>query len=166
MSYYLWVLINSLLLIGSTLYIWIVRPHDSTIIISGQIIAQFAIIFFLVNVNMYFIFLVIKKAKKRSIKVGLSKMARKMMRSHIHIAIIGTTLILLHGSIMFWKLGGVIGYLNPKMLTGYLGIVMLTLTLVGGYRRHRKASGFRRKFHLVMALIFATVFIIHLFFPL
>jgi hypothetical protein len=166
MSYYIWIIINGLLLVCSSIYIWLVRPHDSIIIISGQLIAQLAIIFFLVNVNMYFIFRVIRKAKKRSIKVNLSKIARKMMKSHIHIAIIGTSLILLHGIIMLWKLGEPIGYLHPKMLTGYLGILMLSLTLISGYRRHRKASGFRRKFHLTMALIFATVFIIHLFFPI
>jgi hypothetical protein len=166
MSYYIWLLINGLLLIISTIYIWLIRPHDSTLIVSGQLIAQIAIIFFLVNVNMYFIFLVIKKSKQRKIKVGLSKIARKMMKSHIHLAIFGTSLILIHGCIMLWKLGSVIGFLHLKMITGYIGMILLTLTLFGGYRRHRKASGFRRRFHLVMALIFAVVFIIHLFLPL
>lgn len=166
LSYYIWLVINGLLLIATTLFIWIIRPHDSTLVVSGQLIAQIAIILFIINVNMYFIFWVIRNSKKRNIKVSLSKIARKMMKSHIHIAIIGTTLILIHGTIMIWKLGSVIGYFHLKMLTGYLGILLLVLTLIGGYRRHRKASGFRRKFHLVMALIFAAVFIIHLFIPL
>lgn len=166
MSYYIWLLINVLFLIGSALYIWITDTHLSTLITTGKLFSQLAIILFIINVNMYFIFLVIRKSKQRNIKVTLAKWSRKMMKAHIPIAMIGTSLILIHAGVMLTQMGKFVSYIHPKMITGYLGIVLLTLTLIGGYRRHKRASGFRRKFHLVMALIFAGVFTFHLFLPL
>ena len=123
-------------------------------------------VLFLINVNMYFIFLVIRKSTKRNVKVTLAKIARRMMKSHITIAVTATSIILIHASIMLVQLGPILGYLHPKLVSGYVAILLLALTLVGGYRRYRKASGFRRKFHLSMALIFAVLFTIHLFLPL
>ncbi len=166
MPYYIWLTLNILFLIGSALYIWLSDTHLSTLTTAGKFFSQLAILFFIVNVNMYFIFLVIRKSKQRKIKVTLAKWSRKMMKAHIHIATIGTSLILIHAGIMLTQMGKYISYLHPKMITGYLGIILLILTLIGGYRRHKRASGFRRKFHLVMALIFATIFTVHLFLPL
>jgi hypothetical protein len=166
MSYYVWIIINGLFIIGSVLYIWGVHSYDSTVILLGKLLAQLAILLFLINVNMYFIFLVIRKSKVRNVKVALSKLSRKMMRAHIPIALAGTSLIALHAGIMLFQLGEIIGFFHPKMITGYFAIFMLALTLFAGVLRHKKASGFRRKFHLTTAMIFAGVFIIHLFLPL
>ncbi len=165
MTYYIWLSVNILFLIASALYIWLADTHLSTLITLGKVFSQLAIWFFIINVNMYFIFLVIRKSKQRNIRVALAKMSRKMMKLHIHIAMIGTTLILVHAVVMVTQMGQYISYIHPKMIAGYLSLLMLALTLFGGYRRSKKASGFRRKFHLVMALIFAVVFTIHLFMP-
>lgn len=166
MPYYIWLTVNVLFVIGSALYIWLADTHLSTVIITGKLFSQLALILFIINVNMYFIFLVIRKAKQRSIKVLLAKWSRKMMKLHIPIAMLATSLILIHAGIMLTQMGKYISYFHPKMITGYFGIILLILTLIGGYRRHRRASGFRRKFHLSMALIFAVMFTVHLFLPI
>lgn len=165
MSYYVWIILNALIIIGTALYIWIVNPHPSPTVRSGQFIAQLAIILFIVNINMYFIFLVIRKARKQKLRVSLATIARRMMRWHIPIAICATALIIIHAFIMLIKLGAVIGFLHLKMISGYAAIALLVLTLIGGYRRYRKASGFRRKFHYTMAFIFGALFMLHIFIP-
>ncbi|MCZ0755918.1 hypothetical protein [Anoxybacillus sp. J5B_2022] len=166
MAYYVWLAVNSLLLISSLLVIWVFRPHDSTTVLAGKWFAQFAILVFFINVNMYFIFLVIRKSKVRSVKVTLSKLARSMMKAHIPFALAGTSMILFHGAIMAWKLGATIGFIHPKIVTGYGSVCLLTITLLAGFLRHRKASRFRRKFHLISAMLFACLFLIHLFWPI
>lgn len=163
MPYYIWIMVNALFIIGTTLYIWLVHPHDSKVVQSGQFIAQVAVLLFLVNINMHFIFKIIKKSDRRQIKVMLAKFSRKMMKWHVPFAIVGTALILIHAGIMITKLGPVIGLLHYKMITGYVAFVYLIITLIGGYRRSRKSSGFRRKFHLAAAMIFGGMFVIHLF---
>lgn len=165
MTYYIWLAVNIVFLIISAMYIWLVDTRLSTLITIGKVFSQFAIWFFIINVNMYFIFLVIRKSKQRNIKIALAKMSRKMMKFHIHIAMFGTSLILAHAVVMITQMGQYISYFHPKMIAGYMSLLMLALTLYGGYRRSKKASGFRRKFHLVMAMIFAVVFTIHLFMP-
>jgi hypothetical protein len=166
MPYYVWVTMNLVFLMISTIYIWLFGSNDSSIILTGTILSQIAIVLFLINVNMYFILLVIRKSKKRNIKITLSRYSRKMMKAHIPIALIGTSFIILHGGIMIVEIGELVGYGHPKLVTGYIGILLLALTIFGGYRRHKKASGYRRKFHLISALGFTIIFIIHLFLPL
>jgi len=166
MAYYVWLVVNSLLLISSLLVIWVFRPYDSATVLAGKWFAQLAILLFFINVNMYFIFLVIRKSKARHVKVTLSKRARSMMKAHIPFALVGTSMILFHGAIMAWKLGATIGFIHPKMVTGYGSVGLLTITLLAGFLRHRKASGFRRKFHLIAAMLFACLFLIHLFWPI
>lgn len=164
--YYAWLMINALIVLGSIAYIWLVRLNDSALIVTGQFFSQVAILLFIININMYFIFLVIKKSPRREIKIKLAKISRKLMKAHIPIAIMGTILILFHAAIMLVKASIVIGFFHLKMLSGYLALTLLALTLFGGYRRHKKASGFRRKFHLVMAMIFGSIFMLHLLLPL
>lgn len=166
MAYYIWIFLNALLVISTFIYIWIFRSHDSQIVTLGQVFAQIAIILFIVNVNMYFIFLVIRRTKVRKLKITLAKMSRQMMKSHIKLAIIGKILILFHGGIMFVKLGELIGYINPKMISGMLAILFLAITLFAGYLRHKKSSGFRRKFHYTTAFLFTLFFLFHLFLPI
>jgi uncharacterized membrane protein len=162
MQYYIWILVNAIFIIGTTLYIWMVHPQDSKVIQSGLLIAQASVLLFLVNINMHFIFKIIKKSNRRQVRVMLAKFSRKMMKWHVPFAIVGTALILIHGGIMIIKLGPVIGLFHYKMITGYLAVICLIVTLIGGYRRSRKSSGFRRKFHLAAAMIFGSMFVIHL----
>ncbi|RFB19265.1 hypothetical protein DZB84_03135 [Bacillus sp. HNG] len=166
MAYYIWIFINALLVVSTVIYIWIFRTHDSQIVTLGQAFSQIAIILFIVNVNMYFIFLVIRRTKVRKLKITLAKLSRYMMKSHIKLAIIGTILIVFHGGIMLVKLGEIVGYTSPKIISGILAILCLALTIFAGYLRHKRASGFRRKFHYTSAFIFTFVFLIHIFLPI
>lgn len=166
MAYYIWIFINALLVASTVIYIWIFRTHDSQIVTLGQAFSQIAIILFLVNVNMYFIFLVIRRTKVRKLKITLAKMSRYMMKSHIKLAVIGTIVIIFHGGIMLVKLGEIVGYTSPKIISGILAILCLALTIFAGDLRHKRASGFRRKFHYTSAFIFTFVFLIHIFLPI
>jgi hypothetical protein len=158
----IWMLLNIVLILGSITYIWLFRPHDSSLIISSQLLAQMAMILFLINVNMYFIFLVIRKTSNRNIKVRLAKFSRHFMKWHIKIAVTGAIIIIGHAAINLLKIGPVIGYTHIKMLTGYLGFIFLIITLFAGFLRHKKASGFRKKFHRTIAMIFTVLFLIHM----
>jgi hypothetical protein len=166
MPYYVWLCVNAVFLIASFVLIWFFRLSDSLAIVLGQFAAQAAIVLFLVNVNMYFIFLVIRKSRERSVKIRLSRLSRRAMKWHIPIALTGSMLILIHASIMLKTLGETIGYVHGKMISGYLSLMLLALTVFAGWLRRLRASGTRRKFHLVSALVFAAAFIVHLFFPL
>ncbi|MED0655084.1 hypothetical protein P4S88_13695 [Anoxybacillus geothermalis] len=166
MAHYVWMIINALLVIGTAVYIWLFRPNDSAAVLAGKWLAQVAVLLFLVNVNMYFIFFVIRKTKIRKVKVTLARIARSMMKAHIPLAVVGTSLIVFHGVVMAWKLGAVIGFGHGKLVTGYASLAMLAITLFAGVLRRQKASGWRRTFHLVSALLFAGLFLLHLFWPI
>jgi hypothetical protein len=162
----LWIALNSILIVLSVIYIWLFRPHDSSLVITAQFLAQMAMILFLVNINMYFVFLVIRKSSVRQVKIRLAKFSRIMMKWHIPIAITATTIIVGHAAINLYEIAPLIGYGNLKLVSGYLAIAVLSLTLTAGYLRHKKASGFRRKFHLITAMAFFLVFFIHMFIPI
>lgn len=162
----IWMILNVILILGSIIYIWAFRPHDSTLIVSSQLLAQMAMILFLINVNMYFIFLVIRKTSNRNVKIRLAKFSRHFMKWHIKIAVTAAIIIIGHATINLIKIGPILGYTHIKMLTGYLGIIFLTVTLFAGYLRHKKASGFRKKFHRTIAMIFTAIFLIHMLIPL
>ncbi|MEH7009299.1 hypothetical protein V7087_00520 [Neobacillus niacini] len=166
MPHRLWIAVNSILIVFSVIYIWFFRPHDSSLVITAQFLAQMAMILFLVNINMYFIFLVIRKSLVRQVKIRLAKFSRVMMKWHISIAITATTIIIGHAAINLYEIAPVIGYGNLKLVSGYLALSVLSLTLAAGYMRHKKASGFRRKFHLITAMTFFLVFFIHMFIPI
>lgn len=166
MSYYIWLTVNIIFIVASAIYIWLFRSHTSTIITVGQLFAQVGIILFLININMYFIFRVIRRSKVRKLKIYLAKMSRKMMKAHIPIATLGTVMIVFHSCIMLLQVGEIIGYTHSKLVSGYGAILFLCMTLFAGYLRHKKATGFRRKFHLSSAVFFAVVFTIHLFLPI
>lgn len=166
MPHYIWIGVNLLFIVCSAIYIWLTGTQISTLITTGKIFSQLAILLFLINVNMYFIFLVIRKSTDRNIKVLLAKISRKMMKAHIPIAVSGTSLILIHAIIMITQMHPYISLWHPKMISGYVSIFFLIVTLIGGYRRYIRASGFRRKFHLIMAMVFALFFTVHLFWPI
>jgi hypothetical protein len=162
----LWIAVNSILIVVSVIYIWFFRPHDSSLVIVAQLLAHMAMILFLVNINMYFIFLVIRKSSVRKVKIRLAKFSRVMMKWHISIAITATTIIVGHAAINIYEIAPVIGYGNLKLVSGYLALSVLSVTLAAGYLRHKKSSGFRRKFHLLTAMAFFIVFFIHMFIPI
>lgn len=87
------------------------------------------------------------------------------MKIRIPIAIIATSLIVVHAVIMIMKEAGQIGYFHPKLIAGYIAMITLSINLFAGYLKHLRASGFRRRFHLTMALIFAVSFLVHIFIP-
>ncbi|MEH7076554.1 hypothetical protein [Neobacillus drentensis] len=159
----LWMFGNLAAIVFSMVYIWFFRPHDSSLLIAAQLLAQIGMILFLVNLNMYFIFLVIRKTSVRKVKISLAKFSRYLMKWHIKIALIATTIIIGHAFINLYKLGPIIGFTHLKLITGYLAIASLSFTLVAGYLRHKKASGFRRKFHLITAFVFLGIFLLHMF---
>lgn len=166
MPHRLWIAVNSILIVFSFIYIWFFRPHDSNLVILAQFLAQIAMILFLVNINMYFIFLVIRKSSVRQIKIRLAKFSRAMMKWHIKIAITATTIIVGHAAINLYEIAPAVGYGNLKLVSGYLALAVLSITLSAGYLRHKKSSGFRRKFHLLTAMAFFLVFLIHMFIPI
>jgi hypothetical protein len=166
MPHKLWIAVNCILIVFSFIYIWFFRPHDSNLVIIAQFLAQMAMILFLVNINMYFIFLVIRKSSVRQVKIRLAKFSRVMMKWHISIAVTATTIIIGHAVINLYEIAPVVGFGDLKLVSGYLTISILLLTLSAGYLRHKKLSGFRRKFHLTTAMVFFLVFLIHMFIPI
>ena len=159
----IWTISNALIMIGSIIYIWIFSPHDNTLIVISQFLAQIAMVLFVFNVNMYFIFLLIRKTKQREVKIRLATYSRYFMKWHIKIAITSTLLIMGHAYINLFKIGPVMGYGHLKMWMGYISFIFLFVTLFAGYLRHKKASGFRKRFHRVAAMIFTVSFFIHMF---
>jgi uncharacterized membrane protein len=115
---------------------------------------------------MYFIFLIIRKTKKREIKIRLATISRYLMKGHIKIALFSTIFTIGHIMINIFKYGPMIGYLHIKMVMGYSSFSLLMITLIAGYQRHKKASGFRKKFHRIMAMIFTFLFLLHMFIPI
>jgi hypothetical protein len=162
----LWIAVNSILIIFSFIYIWFFRQHDSSLVILAQFLAQIAMVLFLININMYFIFLVIRKTSVRQVKIRLAKFSRVMMKWHISIAITATTIIIGHAAINLYEIAPIIGFSDLKLVSGYLAISFLLLTLAAGYLRHKRSSGIRRKFHLTTAMLFFLVFLVHMFIPI
>jgi hypothetical protein len=140
----------------------LLRGYESNTILIGKIVAQAAFILFLTNLNMYFVFLLIRKSKIRPVKVKLAKISKRMMKYHIPIAITASLLVLFHAAVMInvhledlWK---------PKTISGLLVISLLPVLIFSGQLRRWKASGKRRKFHYLMAFIFFGFLLFHIFF--
>ncbi|MGC5327832.1 hypothetical protein [Brevibacillus sp. SYSU BS000544] len=162
----LWMLINIVILLVSVVVTWFIRPHDSQSEVFGVFFAQVSFILFLINANMYFIFLVIRKSPDRDVKKMFAALSRRVMRGHVPFAIVGTILILIHAGVMLQTAGVVLGLTHPKIVTGFTALGILAVTLFAGNLRRRRASGFRRKFHLVVALTFAAFMLLHLLTPI
>ncbi len=162
MTYLHWILLDLIYILGSSTFIWFIKPDSLTIVSFAKISAFLAVIFFLINASMYFIFLMIKKAKNKSVRIALAKLSRKIFKPHIQFGIIGAGFITVHALWMLIKGGSYFGFFHPDLITGYIAFFLLIITLSAGYLRHLKANGFRRKFHLVMALSFTTSFLIHI----
>lgn len=156
-----WLFVNILTVV--VIIIWsLYRGYDSLYILLGKLVSQAAFVLFLINVNMYFVFLLIRKSKVDNVKVRLAKISKKMMKYHIPIAITASLLILIHGAMMVTAHSSRLGDL--KISAGALSFALLLILLYSGLLRHRKATGKRRKFHYTMAFTFFGLVLVHIFF--
>ncbi|WP_102271719.1 hypothetical protein [Cytobacillus massiliigabonensis] len=155
-----WLTINIITVI--MIIFWsLYQGYDSNFILIGKLIAQAAFILFLINVNMYFVFLFIRKSKVRNVKVKLAKISKRMMKYHIPIAVTAAMLIIIHAAIMVYVQ---FDYLwKAKTASGAISIGILLLLLYSGLLRRWKASGKRRRFHYIMAFVFLGFVFIHTF---
>lgn len=71
MSVYVWIAVNLVVVFLTGVYIWFFQRNDAVSVLIGQLFAQAAILLFFLNVNMYFIFLIIRKTRKRKLKLRL-----------------------------------------------------------------------------------------------
>ncbi|MFD2444782.1 hypothetical protein ACFSO7_12480 [Bacillus sp. CGMCC 1.16607] len=155
-----WLILNFMFIIGMVTWNMLNKQEDMVLQLA-TIFSQIAVIFILLNINMYFIFLIIRKSKKRKVKLKLAKISRKVMKQHVPIAITATSLIVLH--IAFIVMTIPFNLMKPKLLTGLVAAIVLTLTLFAGYMRSKKASGTRRKLHIATAFSFFILVILHVF---
>jgi predicted anti-sigma-YlaC factor YlaD len=156
----IWLVVNLMIIIG--MVVWsLLHETDGLVLQMATIFSQFAVILVLLNINMYFIFLIIRKTKKRKVKLTLAKLSRKVMKVHVPIAISATSLIILH--IIFIVFSIPFDLTKPKLLTGLLAVIGLFFTLLAGYLRSKKATGTRRKSHIITAFIFFIVALVHIF---
>ena len=127
----------------------------------GKIAAEVAFCLFLININMYFVFLLIRRSKVRNVKVKLAKLSKRMMKYHIPIAITALLLVIFHAMIMMYVR---LEHLwEAKIIMGAATILVLIILLCSGLLRRWKATGNRRKFHYIMAFIFFGFTILHIF---
>jgi predicted anti-sigma-YlaC factor YlaD len=156
----IWLVVNFFIIIG--MVVWsLLHETDGLVLQMATIFSQLAVILVLLNINMYFIFLIIRKTKKRKVKLTLAKLSRKVMKVHVPIAISATSLIILH--IIFIIFSIPFDLTKPKLLTGLLAVIGLFFTLLAGYLRSKKATGNRRKYHIMTAFIFFIVALVHIF---
>lgn len=137
------------------------QGYDTSLILIGKLLSQAAFILFLININMYFVFLLIRKSKIRPMKVKLAQISKRMMKYHIPIAITATILIIGHGVIMLSAYVDSVWTL--KMIIGLFSIGVLIILLYSGLLRRWKSTGKRRKFHYIMAFVFFGCVLFHIF---
>ncbi|RHW38186.1 hypothetical protein D1B31_15055 [Neobacillus notoginsengisoli] len=155
-----WLLTNGLTILV-IMSVSIYRGYDSNAVLFGKLLGQGAFILFLVNLNMYFVFLLIRKSRIRDVKVSLAKTSKKMMKYHVPFAVTATLLILTHAMFMGYAHFG--SLFQAKTASGAVAILVLSVLLYSGYRRRQKATGKRRKFHYTMAFIFIAFALGHIF---
>lgn len=155
-----WLSINILTVLLILLWSWY-QGYDSNEILVGKVLAQAAFILFLINLNMYFIFLLIRKSKIRKVKITLAMISKRMMKYHVAIAVTASLLIIVHAVIMItalfedlWK---------AKTASGMITWIVLAVLLFSGLLRRRKSTGMRRKFHYMMAFVFFAFVFLHVF---
>jgi 4-amino-4-deoxy-L-arabinose transferase-like glycosyltransferase len=156
----IWLFVNLMIIVGMVAWS-LLHQTDGLFLQFATVFSQFAVILILLNLNMYFIFLIIRKSKKRKVKLTLAKISRKVMKVHVPIAISAASLIILH--IIFIVFSIPFDLTKPKLLTGLLAAIGLIFTLIAGYLRSKKASGTRRKLHILTAFVFFLMALLHIF---
>lgn len=153
-----WLAVNIVTILS--IIIWSqLKGYQSNDILLGKVIAQMAVVLFLINLNMYFVFLMIRKSKIRDVKIKLARISKKMMKFHVPLAITATTLVICHAVIMFYAHSDLLNY---KTVTGVLLFGVLSILLFSGILRRKKATGKRRKFHYTMAFLFFGFMLLHI----
>lgn len=152
-----WLTVNILTI--ALIMLWsFYQGFESNYILIGKLLAQAAFTLFLINLNMYFVFLLIRKSKVRELKIQLARISKQLMKYHIPIATTATILIILHGAIMLY-----VHELNFKIASGILSVCGLIFLLFSGLLRRKKATGRRRKFHYKTAFLFFAFVLFHIF---
>ncbi|URM31992.1 hypothetical protein LLY41_16570 [Cytobacillus firmus] len=137
------------------------KGYDTNLILLGKVLAQAAFILFLLNLNMYFVFLLIRKSKLRKVKITLAKISKKMMKYHVSIGVTASFLVIIHASLMIaahlqelWSI---------KISSGFFTLLLLAVLLFSGVLRRRKSTGMRRRFHYKTAFVFLGFVLLHVF---
>lgn len=156
-----WIGSNILFILLVIIWSFINQEFLSPIINIGKVLALVALLLFLININMYFIFLIIRKSNNKSLKKKLALFSRKMMKAHVPIAITAVGFVSIHGILMM--VFHPIDVFSLKKMSGLAAVGILSVHLYSGWLRRKKASGFRRKFHLSMAFVFMCFFLVHIF---
>lgn len=152
-----WITFNILIVV--IILVWSAyQGYDNNTVLLGKLFSQAAFILFLVNVNMYFVFLFIRSTKVRNVKIKLAQISKRMMKYHIPIAVTATTLVMIHSILMLS-----VHLWNIKTASGALAVFGLSILLFSGYLRRKKATGKRRRFHYSMAFAFLGIVLIHIF---
>ncbi|ADU31190.1 hypothetical protein [Evansella cellulosilytica] len=117
----------------------------------------FALLLFFCNISIYFLFLSIRKCKKRSLQIFLAKLARKWMRIHQPVAYLIFTVILIHFLLTLMH-----HYqFTSKTIAGLLAAIILVILLISGFIRQRRANKKRKLFHRTMAFLCLFFIMIH-----
>ncbi|MBU9721819.1 MULTISPECIES: hypothetical protein [Bacillaceae] len=125
-----------------------------------SVFGYLALIAVLLNFSMYFLFLWIKKSRNKVRRKQLASIARKWMKTHRPVALIATLLIFNHGlSVLIYSKGF---STSIPFITGAVTGVVFLILLVTGIFRNQKATGKRRRSHLLMAFIFIIILSLHI----
>ena len=155
-----WLVINSLFIIA--MLIWsLFHESDGVLLEIATVFSQLAVVLVMLNLNMYFIFVIIRKSSSRNVKIRLAKISRRAMKIHVPIAISAASLIVIHIALI--ALNSHLDFKNIKIITGILAVTGLIFVLAAGYLRSRKATGKRRKFHILTAFTFFMLIVVHIF---
>jgi hypothetical protein len=155
-----WLIVNLLIIAGMVTWS-LLHETDGLVLQLATVISQLAVILILLNINMYFIFLIIRKSKVRKVKLTLAKISRKVMKLHVPIAISAASLIVLHIAFIFISIP--LDFSKPKFITGLIAASGLIFTLLAGFMRSRKATGTRRRAHIMTAFAFFLFILVHIF---
>ena len=155
-----WIGLNIIALL--IVIIWsLFQGYETKTALIGKTFSQIAFPFILINFNMYFLFLLIKKSKVRSTKIKLAKLSKQIMKFHIHIALTAALFIVLHGMMMIRTYDPLV--LTGKLASGYTAFLIFLILLFSGILRKLKATGKRRRFHYITAFIFMGGLLFHIF---
>jgi len=153
-----WMSLSLLAVAVAAACLWLAPLRPSAVYRIAGFSALAAALLFAANLSYAALFQAIKRGAARSLRVRLAKLARKAMPWHMPIGIVGTALAVVHAGVMLTQHGVTA---HPKTIAGLASLLLLGLTLIAGVLRTRRASGFRRKFHLTAALLFAASFLVH-----
>lgn len=155
-----WIGLNSILIVIILKWSW-QKEYISAAVSISKIFSQLSVVLVLMNLNLYFVFLIIRKTNVRKVKVKLAKFSRKAMKLHIPIAVSAVAFIIIHAILMMMNHPHYLT--SAKFVSGYVAIFLFIMLLITGYLRHLKSTGLRRRSHFITAFTFFTFVLIHIF---